>query len=182
LPDLKKEVILNFLRFNIQSLIKEKRTQLISRAKQVSLISTLVGTLPIPGLSLNVDCKLILSELDVYRHTLFITESNLKILADKTGMDVNELKSIYNFKSFFLFNDRSLGATQFLVPMLTKVAEEAHLTAKVLPVIGSAFGVATTYYITYKFLTSTLETLVQDAEKMLDILLEKPGSSICQSN
>ena len=185
LPDMKRETILFTLRFNTRNLITLKKDQILSRSRKVALQSAVGGLLPIPGLSIFVDYQLISSTINDYLEILGVTEKGLETLAKKTGVDAKLLKEKYKLKSFDYVEKKVVAELPAVYGiMLEKIAqsEVAETAAKwLIPGLGMTLSAGISLFTTYQFLKGALEIIIEDAEKMLDILLEVTDISLLET-
>ncbi|XP_053374138.1 interferon-inducible GTPase 5-like [Mercenaria mercenaria] len=185
LPALKKEAVMFSLQFNTKEFIDAKEKALQSRILKLSLGSAVGGLVTIPGVSLLIDIILIAKELDFYRKTLCLTEMDLICLANKTKKTVEELKKEYNLKTFDTWafaNEDAAKLTTILGPIFKQISmsETVESSARLIPMVGSAIGAGMSFATTIYFLRSSLNMMVEDARKMIHILVVETGSRVFQ--
>ncbi|XP_053389451.1 interferon-inducible GTPase 1-like [Mercenaria mercenaria] len=184
---LKKEAVMYSLQYNTKKMINGKAGALESRLVWTGLKAAFGAAILVPDLSLTVDYRSISSEMEFYRKTLGITDSDLQDLAKITGKTVDVLKHEYKLQTFDIFKITTKDVTELgmqFAPYLKHISmsEALESTVKSLPVISSALGFGISFATAYCFLRSNLHLMLEDARTMFDILLKETGSEILYIN
>ncbi len=94
LPQHKRRVLMLALP-NITLEINEKKKKVLQEnIGRVALLSALVATVPIPGLSVAVDAALIAEELRMYYSAFGLDDPSLQKLSRTSGKTIKEVKSL----------------------------------------------------------------------------------------
>ncbi|XP_069803645.1 interferon-inducible GTPase 5-like [Dendropsophus ebraccatus] len=173
LPSHKRHIFLISLPNISLPVLEKKRKALRKNIWKWSTLSCAVAAVPIPGLSVACDVLILIKTMRNYRSAFGLDEQSLKKLADKSGKDVSELKSV--LKSPLDIKEIN---KELVIKLLTKGAGGALMVIEYafsnIPIVGSmaagAISFGTTYWMLHGFLNETAE----DAARVLKKALETP--------
>uniref|UniRef100_UPI00398F8457 interferon-inducible GTPase 5-like n=1 Tax=Pristiophorus japonicus TaxID=55135 RepID=UPI00398F8457 len=167
LPETKKNVFLLSLPNTSLDVIKRKQELLKHSINVLAAISGGIGVVPIPGVSLACDLALIVSALLTMRRILGLDNASIRKVAEKVGKDEAYLRA--NTQHPWVYGDIS---TDQVIMLLQRSAIAIALTVAepildFVPIIGSIFGAASSFWVTYTVLNSSLDELVQAAHTVM---------------
>ncbi|XP_061096382.1 interferon-inducible GTPase 5-like [Conger conger] len=172
LPEHKQRVLLLSLPNITLDINKKKKEALQANIWKVSLLSGAVAAIPIPGLSVVVDVGILVKELSSYYQAFGLDDESLKNLSDKTNVPLEELKAVLTSP----LNKEISG--DVVIKLLTKFAGAGVMLleywASTIPVFGSMAAAGISYSTTHRMLTSCLNELAEDAQKVLMRALQSP--------
>ncbi|XP_048461019.1 interferon-inducible GTPase 5-like [Rhincodon typus] len=165
LDDLKKQAFLMSLPNTTLEIINNKRKELKKRIWMLATISGSVGAIPVPGLSFSCDIGVLVSAIKEFRKYLGLDDASLQRLAKMTGKPVEDLKAVVKTPLLGEVNK------EFVIRMLMGSVFVGISTAEVvldfIPVVGSIFGAASSFCLTYKILNNALDELAENAQRVV---------------
>jgi len=174
-PELKCEALLLTLRSTNKAMVDRKAECLRSRIWKAAVLSAGISVVPIPGTSFAADVTILLHETKFYYQQFGLDTESLRRLAQRTGVDYNELNSVVmqafgvevatlSARSFFTFFS-ALGISLAAFGA-ESAAEEA--VGLLLPVIGKALAASMSYVTTYWLLGQILDKMHAVAIEVYD--------------
>jgi len=174
LPQHKRDVLLLALP-NITLEINEKKKKVLeANIGKVALLSALVATVPIPGLSVAVDLLIIKTEIETYYKTFGLDDPSLQKLCAKSGKTIEKLKSLMKSPLRFGINPTSIlplfGAASLVV------AENAvEYVASLIPILGTVVAGGLSYLTVSRMLKKALDDIAEDA---ITVLMDSVGTDV----
>ena len=166
LPDIQKEALIFSIKNFFLENIKEKKSLLQKRIKNISTLSRIAGTNPIPLLSFSANIPLIMGELNFYKEQFQIDNENYS--------HGNISKKAYNkqvLACMAKFGTQTLVATaleKFTNITPVKEAVKAIIDEFTPTAVNAAIGGALSFVATYHFLSTELDNLEKLAEEALN--------------
>ncbi|XP_070805988.1 interferon-inducible GTPase 5-like [Pituophis catenifer annectens] len=172
LPDHKKDILTPSLQIFSENELMKKKELMKSYIKKVALVSCACGIVRVPGLSMLCDIGILLDALKRICNTFGFDNQSLHFLAFQTGKEFEELRSA--IKKTPLANTINIGLVFSLLKKssLWVNVTIVELVLDFIPVIGSVFGGASSFAVTYYFLNSFLDDAVEDAQNLRAKFLE----------
>ena len=193
LPSRKKEALVRMLQSGSDVLIREKVKLLRKRLMYFSLLSGVLGGVPVPGVSFVVDMGLLVKIATDQREVLGLNEKGLQKFAEMAGISVSKLKEdlsdsfitgavkdvVVSFVKLFpqfAIQHAAEVIIKYLFFQMIFHAFYSHLKGamKSLPivgiVVGSVFGIAGSFANTYYFGNKLLEkheSILQNITKII---------------
>ncbi|XP_069803209.1 interferon-inducible GTPase 5-like [Dendropsophus ebraccatus] len=173
LPSHKRHIFLMSLPNISLPVLEKKREALRKDIWKWSSLSCAVAAVPIPGLSVACDVGILIKTMRNYRSAFGLDEQSLKKLADKSGKDVSELKSV--IKSPIVIKEIN---KELVMTLLTRGAAGALMIVEYIvsniPVVGTVAGGGISFATTYWMLCGFLKEIADDAARVLQKALETP--------
>ncbi|XP_055487652.1 interferon-inducible GTPase 5-like [Leucoraja erinacea] len=167
LPSIKESVfILALPNINVQ-IIRKKREVLVKRIWMLAIMSGGVGAIPVPGLSAACDMGILIGAIIDFRKGLCLDDVALRILAERTGKSVEDLKAAA--QSFLLGEITAPIIVRMGLGAVAVTVSVVGTALYLIPGIGSVFGAGSSFLMTYSILTKALQLLVECAEKVLAV-------------
>ena len=178
-PKMKKTALILSLRATSKEMIQHKVAELRSRMWKVAALSGAVATIPIPGVSLVYDLKLVNDEAEFYFVQLGLDEVSLKRHAKVASTDYEQLQAIV---------DEHLGVRAFSVEgvktliklvckgsafVLTSTIAEEVSRFITIPVIGAFIAAPLSFGGTYYLLKLLLEKMEITALEVIQFAAER---------
>ena len=166
LPDIQKETLIFSTKSFFLENIKEKKSLLQKRIKNIATLSGLPGTNPIPLLNFSANIPLIMGELNFYKEQFQIDNENYS--------HGNISKKAYNkqvLACMAQFGTQSLVATaleKFANISPVKEAVKTIIDEYTPTAVSAAIGGALSFVTTYCFLSIELDNLEKLAEEALN--------------
>ncbi|XP_039178613.1 interferon-inducible GTPase 5-like isoform X1 [Crotalus tigris] len=172
LPYYKKHISTTAAQAFSENELRKKKAEIISYIKKVALVSCACGAVPVPGLSILCDIPILLVGLKCICNAFGLDDKSLHLLALYTGKEFEELKSAIKKTPLA---DRI--NTEFVFSLLSKssvwmAVSAVEVAFHYVPVIGSVFGGASSFAITYHFLNTFLDDVIEDVCNLRAKLLE----------
>uniref|UniRef100_UPI003AABB2C5 interferon-inducible GTPase 5-like n=1 Tax=Centroberyx gerrardi TaxID=166262 RepID=UPI003AABB2C5 len=148
-------------------IINKKKEAFHSKIKYYGLSSALVASAPIPGLSIAADLTMLVDVVIEYQNGFGLDSKSLQKLADGTHLPLNDIRAVMT---------SPLAATEISKELIIKVismsAGELALMAaeeglRFIPLIGTVAAMTASYISTYNILSTCLNMLAEDAQKVL---------------
>ncbi|KAI2667143.1 Interferon-inducible GTPase 5 [Labeo rohita] len=171
LPEHKRNVLMLALP-NITLEINEKKKKVLQEnIGKVALLSALVATVPIPGLSVGMDVAIVTKEIETYYSTFGLDDPTLQKLCERSGKTIEEFKSLMKSPLRAGINPASilsLAGAAFLV-----VAENTvEYAVSLIPILGSVVAGGMSYMTVSAMLKRALNDIAEDAKNVLMVSLQ----------
>ncbi|XP_026549525.1 interferon-inducible GTPase 5-like [Notechis scutatus] len=172
LPYYKKHISTMAAQLFSESELMTKKAEITSYIKKVAWVSCACGVVPVPGLSVLCDIPILLDALKCICNAFGFDDNSLHILAIHTGKGFEELKSV--IKKTPLANTINIGLVFSLLmkSSLWVNVSIAEVAFTFIPLIGSGFGGVSSFAVTYHFLNTFLDDVMEDARNLRATLLE----------
>ncbi|KAK9958117.1 hypothetical protein ABG768_012291 [Culter alburnus] len=174
LPQHKRRVLLLALPNITLEINEKKKKALEANIGKVALLSALVATVPLPGLSYAVDLVLVKKEIEMYYNTFGLDDPSLQKLCDKSGKTIEEMKS--RMKSPLRFGIDKASILSLLGDASVFVAENAvEYVASLIPLLGTVVAGGMSYMTVSRMLKRALNDIAEDAR---DVLIASVGTDV----
>jgi uncharacterized protein (DUF697 family) len=167
-PDMKKEAMILSMTVMTEGIINAKKEAIAERIHKVSILSGIVGAVPVPLLDAGVDMAILLEEAIFYRNQFGLSEEMLQEYATYVNIPIDKLKRLLGLQSTLI----KLTSKE-LLKYFTKKGTKAALTYTtskyvkyILPVFGNAVSGAASYTLTSWCLHELLDLMADDALKI----------------
>ncbi|XP_073704208.1 interferon-inducible GTPase 5-like [Garra rufa] len=166
LPQHKRRVLMLALP-NITLEINEKKKKVLQEnILKVALLSALVATVPVPGLSVAVDLVIVTVEIEKYYSTFGLDDPSLQKLCESSGKTIEEFKSLMKSPLRGGINPASVlslvGAASLVVAENT-----VEYFVSVIPLLGSLVAGGLSYMTVSTMLWRALNDIAEDAKNVL---------------
>ncbi|XP_043085650.1 interferon-inducible GTPase 5-like [Puntigrus tetrazona] len=166
LPQHKRRVLMLALPNITLEINEKKKKALEENITKVALLSALVATVPIPGLSVAVDIAIVTREIEKYYSVFGLDDPSLQKLCERSGKTIEEFKSLMKSPLSSGINPASilslLGAASLVV------AENGlEYLASLVPLLGSVVAGGMSYITVSKMLKKALHDIAEDARNVL---------------
>ncbi|XP_016103375.1 interferon-inducible GTPase 5-like [Sinocyclocheilus grahami] len=166
LPQHKRRVLMLALPNITLEINEKKKKALEENIGKVALLSALVATTPLPGLSVAVDIAIVKREIETYYSTFGLDDPSLQKLCERSGKTIDEFKSLMKSPLIGGLNPASilpLAGAAFLV-----VAENAvEYAVSLIPLLGTVVAGGMSYMTVSKMLRRALNDIAEDARIVL---------------
>ncbi|XP_054854901.1 uncharacterized protein LOC129342969 [Eublepharis macularius] len=167
LDDLKRYALITTMPNFSREILRKKKVVMEALIWQLSLVSCVIGTIPVPGLSLVCDLGILVETMRDFCKVFGLDDESLKRLADRTGKPVPVLRSA--IKKSRMANHVT---PDFVKGLLSKSIVCGAMMAVefvfgFIPGLGSVFGGISSFATTFYMLKSFLNDVVEDAEDVL---------------
>ncbi|XP_033985354.1 interferon-inducible GTPase 5-like [Trematomus bernacchii] len=166
LPAHKRDVLLLAMPIVNLEIINKKKEALQSKIKYLAAGSALVAAAPVSGLSLAFDLNMLVINAMVYKNTFRLDPKSLQSLADSAGVPLHDLRA--EMKSPLALEKISseviINVLKVSVFQLALIAAEE--VSRFIPFFGLAAAAAISYASTYRALTTILNMLAEDAQRV----------------
>ncbi|KAI9525700.1 hypothetical protein NQZ68_006249 [Dissostichus eleginoides] len=166
LPAHKRDVMLLAMPIINLEIINKKKEALQSKIKFLAAASALGAAVPIPGFSCALDLTMLVDNAIVYKNTFGLDPESLQSLADSARVPLHDLRA--EMKSPLALKEISsevilnmLKVSAFHVASIA--AEEV---SRFIPLFGLAAAAAISYASTNRALTTILNMLAEDAQRV----------------
>uniref|UniRef100_A0A8C5RAC8 IRG-type G domain-containing protein n=1 Tax=Leptobrachium leishanense TaxID=445787 RepID=A0A8C5RAC8_9ANUR len=146
-------------------IIQKKKEALAQEVWKVALLSSLVASVPVPGVGVACDMSLLTARLDTYRQELGLDASSLASLSQKSGVPVATLMSEVH-------SPAGKGVSRELVGKMLGLAtsfglEIAGVVLHRFPLLGHLTSGGIAFHASYLVLSRGLEGMSEDAQRVL---------------
>ncbi|XP_072011042.1 interferon-inducible GTPase 5-like [Engystomops pustulosus] len=173
LPEHKRHIFLISLP-NISLPILEKKRQALKKdIWKLATLSCAVATVPLPGLSVACDVGILVNAMIMYQKAFGLDKKSLEKLANKTGIDVSELKSVIKSPLVLRQINKELAITLLSRGAVGGLMIVEYLLSTI-PVVGTLSAGAISFGTTYWMLVGFLKEIAEDAVRVLKKALESP--------
>ncbi|XP_032083784.1 interferon-inducible GTPase 5-like [Thamnophis elegans] len=176
LSDHKKDILTLAVHIFSENELMRKKELMKSYIKKVALISCACGAVPVPGLSMACDVGILIDVLKRFCRVFGLDDQSLRFLALQTGKEFQELRSAIKKTPLANAINAELVFSLLMKSSLWVAVSMVEMVLDVIPLIGSVFGGASSYVVTYYFLNSFLDDAVEDAQNVRAKLLQQPES------
>ncbi|XP_033985221.1 interferon-inducible GTPase 5-like [Trematomus bernacchii] len=166
LPAHKRDVLLLAMPIVNLEIINKKKEALQSKIKYLAAASALVAAVPIPGLSLAVDLTMLVDNAIVYKNTFGLDPKSLQSLADSGGVPLHDLRAEMKSPLALKEISREVVLNMLKVSVFHVASLAAEEGSRFIPVFGFAAAAAISYACTYRALTTILDMLAEDAQRV----------------
>ncbi|ROI69369.1 Interferon-inducible GTPase 5 [Anabarilius grahami] len=174
LPQHKRHVLILALPNITLEINEKKKKALEANIGKVALLSALVATVPLPGLSYAVDLVILKKEIETYYNTFGLDDPSLQKLCDKSGKTIEEMKS--RMKSPLRFGINKASILSLLGAASVFVAENAvEYVASLMPILGTVVAGGMSYMTVSRMLKRALNDIAEDAR---DVLISSVGTAV----
>ncbi|XP_067834525.1 interferon-gamma-inducible GTPase 10-like, partial [Heptranchias perlo] len=163
LPDLKRRLFLLSLPNITSSIIDKKKEAMMDEIGKVAVLSAASG--PIPGLSINCDIPLLVTNLSSYRTDLGLDNDSLGRLAKSVGKRMEELKS--EVKSQFGVEVRDEVVRKVLIETGKEEENVRRRLAQYLASAAPDIDPTSSNIITCIVLETAVQEMVEDSKRVL---------------
>ncbi|XP_077192975.1 interferon-inducible GTPase 5-like [Paroedura picta] len=166
LDDLKRHALILSMPLFSRKTLQKKMDAMESLIWKLAFLSCAIGVVPVPGLSLACDLKILVNALLHFNKVFGLDEESLHRVAKMFGKDYGVLKSV--IKKSPMSSEITI---QLVIDLLTRSFVWATLTTVELvldfiPVLGSLYGGVSSFVTTFFLLRSCLKNIVEDAENV----------------
>ncbi|XP_015686413.1 interferon-inducible GTPase 5-like [Protobothrops mucrosquamatus] len=167
LPDHKKNILTLAVHIFSENQLMKKKELMESYIKKVAWVSCVCGAVPVPGLSIACDIGILVDTLKYFCKVFGLDDQSLRFLAAQTGKEFEELKSAIKKTPLGRAIDAELVFSLLMRSSVWVAVSVVELALDFIPVLGSVFGGASSYIVTYHFLKNFLDDTVEDAQNVL---------------
>ncbi|XP_016355565.1 interferon-inducible GTPase 5-like [Sinocyclocheilus anshuiensis] len=171
LPQHKRRVLMLALPNITLEINETKKKALEENIGKVALLSALVATVPIPGLSVAVDTALIAKELRKYYSAFGLDDPSLQKLCRTSGRTIEELKRLMK-SPFHQGITTSLILTLLSASSLLASKGGVKMLVSFIPIIGSLVAGGMSFLAVSSMLKKALNGIADDARNVLMASLE----------
>ncbi|XP_073704210.1 interferon-inducible GTPase 5-like [Garra rufa] len=166
LPQHKRRALMLTLPNITLEINEKKKKALEENIGNIALLSALVATVPIPGLSAAVDLVIVTKEIETYYSTFGLDDPSLQKLCERSGKTIEEFKSLMKSPLRVGINPASIlslvGAASLVV------AENAvEYAVSLIPILGSVIAGGMSYISVSRMLRRALNDIAEDAKNVL---------------
>ncbi|KAL8220101.1 UNVERIFIED_CONTAM: hypothetical protein K2H54_038574 [Gekko kuhli] len=167
LDDLKKYALITTMPNVSREVLKKKKDAMEALIWTVSLVSGVIGVIPVPGLSTVCDLGILVVTMTDFCKVFGLDEDSLCRLARRVGKPVPVLRSAIK-KSGVADRITSTFVTRLLRKSTgCRTMTAAELVLDFIPVLGSVFGGIGSFLTTFYMLKSFLNDVEEDAANVL---------------
>ncbi|KAM3830156.1 interferon-inducible GTPase 5-like isoform 1-T2 [Vipera latastei] len=176
LPGHKKEILTLAVYIFSEDELMKKKELMKAYIKKAAWVSCVFGAVPVPGLSMACDVGILVDALRRFCRVFGLDDRSLRFLALQTGKRFEELRSAIKKTPLANTINEELVFSLLMKSSLWVAVSIVELALDFIPVLGSLFGGASSYVVTYRFLNSFLDDAVEDAQNVRAKLLKQPES------
>ncbi|XP_020375743.1 interferon-inducible GTPase 5-like [Rhincodon typus] len=168
LPCIKKSVYILALPNLNSDIVEKKRKELKKRVWMLATLSSVIGAVPVPGVSLASDISILIGGIIHFRRCLGLNDSDLERLAKRAGKSVEDLKAVITTPLVGgeitpdVINRLAWGVAAVTISAI-------ELALDIIPVVGSIFGAGSSFLMTYKLLNAVLHDLAENAQRVVTV-------------
>ncbi|XP_073511902.1 interferon-inducible GTPase 5-like isoform X1 [Phyllobates terribilis] len=171
LPEHKRHIFLISLPNISLPVLKKKRQALRKDIWMWALLSCTVAMVPVPGLSVVCDIGILVNAIKTYLKAFGLNNESLEKLANRSGKDVRELRSV--IKSSLVLHEIT---KDLVISLITKGAVAClgliEYAVSTIPVLGTIAAGGISFGTIYWMLYSFLEEIAEDAVRVLQKTME----------
>ncbi|XP_053547177.1 interferon-inducible GTPase 5 [Bombina bombina] len=151
---------------NLSSEVIQKKQEALSQEVwKVALLSSLVASVPVPGLAIACDMSLLTARLDTYRQELGLDANSISCLSHKSGVPIATLM-------LEVHSPAGKGVTRELVGKMLCSAtglglEVAGVFLHRIPFVGPLAAGGIAFHASYVVLSRCLQGMSEDAQRVL---------------
>ncbi|XP_073704225.1 interferon-inducible GTPase 5-like [Garra rufa] len=166
LPQHKRRVLMLALPNITLEINEKKKKALEENIGKVALLSALLATVPIPGLSAFADLAIVTKEIETYYSTFGLDDPSLQKLCESSGKTIEEFKSLMKSPLSGGINPASILSLAGSISLF--VAENTvEYFVSVIPLLGSLVAGGMSYISVSKMLKRALDDIAEDAKNVL---------------
>ncbi|XP_026062884.1 interferon-inducible GTPase 5-like [Carassius auratus] len=166
LPQHKRRVLMLALPNITLEINEKKKKALEENIGKVALLSALVATVPVPGLSVAVDLAIVTREIETYYTVFGLDNPSLQKLCERSGKTIEEFKSLMKSPLSGGINPASIlslaGAASLVVAENT-----VEYAVSLVPLLGSLVAGGMSYMTVSTMLKRALNDIAEDARNVL---------------
>ncbi|XP_053191174.1 interferon-inducible GTPase 5-like [Scomber japonicus] len=164
LPALKRNVLLLALPSVSLEIINKKKEALQANIKYYAILSAVVGGVPVPGISSAVDIGMIAGVVTQYKVVFGLDIPSLERLAQTTRVPLDDLRAVMisPLAAKKITPDLVMKELQHR-DMSVMAAEEV---SRCIPILGIPAAMGLSFISTYRVLSTFLDMLADDAERV----------------
>ncbi|XP_023250531.1 interferon-inducible GTPase 5-like [Seriola lalandi dorsalis] len=166
LPAHKRNALLCSLPNISREIINKKKKVLQSEIKYSASLSTFIAAVPVPGLSVAVDLAILIKSIVKYQATFGLDSESLQNLAHTTGVPLADLKAVMTSPLAAGEITKELVMNTLLLSSSTAALMEVEEGSRFIPIIGIPIAMGLSFTTTYLALSSSLNMLAEDAQKV----------------
>ncbi|KAM4652562.1 interferon-inducible GTPase 5-like [Discoglossus pictus] len=157
--------------------IQKKEGTLGQEVWKVALLSSLVASVPVPGIAIACDMSLLTARLDTYRQELGLDAGSLASLSHSSGVSVASLR-------LEVHSPAGKGVSRELVGKMLCSAtglglEVAGVFLHRIPFLGHLASGGIAFHSSYVVLSRCLQGMSEDAQRVLKRALKPPTTPTC---
>ncbi|XP_059209441.1 uncharacterized protein LOC131988339 [Centropristis striata] len=166
LPAHKRDVLLLAMPNISLEVIRKKKEALQAKIMLYASASALAATVPVPGLSCSADLTMLAVVIKGYQVSFGLNTESLQNLACRTKVPLEDLRAVMMspLSEKKINVDLIIKVLCFTVADLTIIAAEEGF--RFVPFIGIPIASALSFAFTYKALSTSLDMLAEDAQKV----------------
>ncbi|XP_071393684.1 interferon-inducible GTPase 5-like [Centroberyx affinis] len=148
-------------------IINKKKEAFQAKIKYYALLSALVASVPLPGLSVAVDLGIVVDVVRKYQIGFGLDSKSLKKLADSAHMPMNDIKEVMTSPLAGNIISKELIIkilTMSVTAVALMVVEEG---LRFIPAVGIPVAMTASFISTYNLLSTCLKMVAEDAQKVL---------------
>ncbi|XP_008304204.1 interferon-inducible GTPase 5-like [Stegastes partitus] len=168
LPAHKRNALLFTMPNISREIINKKKKAFQANIKYHAVLSAIVAGVPVPGLSTTVDLGIMATVINKYVLGFGLDKLSLQRLADSTGVPYENLHAV--IKSPLALEKINVDLLLKVISQITSsgVLMAAEEGSKFLPLFGIVAAMALSFTATYKTLSFFLNSLAEDAQRVLE--------------
>ncbi|XP_052465383.1 interferon-inducible GTPase 5 [Carassius gibelio] len=166
LPQHKRLVLLLALPNITQEINEKKKKVLEENIGKVALLSALVATVPVPGLSAAVDLAIVTREIETYYSVFGLDDPSLQMLCERSGKTIEELKSLMKSPLIGGINPASILSLASAESLVVS-ANTVKYVVSLIPLLGSVVAGGLSYMTVSRMLKRALNDIAEDAKNVL---------------
>ncbi|XP_073704209.1 interferon-inducible GTPase 5-like [Garra rufa] len=165
-PQHKRRVLMLALPNITLEINEKKKKALEENIGKVALLSALVATVPVPGLSVAVDVAIVKKEIETYYSTFGLDDPSLQQLCEISGKTIEEFKSLMKSPMRGGINPASILSLAGAASL--DVAENTvEYVLSLIPILGSLVAGGMSYITVSTMLKRALNDIAEDAKNVL---------------
>ncbi|XP_059358567.1 interferon-inducible GTPase 5-like [Carassius carassius] len=166
LPQHKRRVLMLALPNITLEINEKKKKALEENIGKVALLSALVATVPVPGLSVIADLAIVTREIETYYKVFGLDDPSLQKLCERSGKTIEEFKSLMKSPLSGGINPASILSLAGAASLV--VAENAvEYVVSLVPLLGSVVAGGMSYMTVSTMLKRALNDIAEDARNVL---------------
>ncbi len=166
LPQHKRRVLMLALPNITLEINEKKKKALEENIGKVSLLSALLATVPLPGLSFLADLAIVTKEIETYYSVFGLDDPSLQKLCESSGKTIEEFKSLMKSPLSGGINTAAIlslaGAASLFM-----VENTVEYVVSLVPLLGSLVAGGMSYMTVSTMLKKALYDIAEDARNVL---------------
>ncbi|XP_074548326.1 interferon-inducible GTPase 5-like [Halichoeres trimaculatus] len=166
LPELKREAFLLAMPNTSLEMIDRKKKAFKAKIKYYAALSALIAAVPVPGLSASVDVNLMVKVINEYKIGFGLDIPSMQRLADRKGVRIQDL--MVGMTSPLTTREVTYDVVFKVIVQCVNMAAPmvAEEGSRYIPLLGIPAAMALSFTTTYYGLSSNLNMLAEDAQKV----------------